>query len=146
MRPQNNIDKLIKKLDLKAGTDLDKKIHSQIDKVSATTKPNLWITFPKNKIMRFAAVIAVVILAFYLGIAYKGKSHQKQLDYLAAELNLKSSVELMSYISLSRAFRDGDMEALDKQLKIAEKKTGSGLRERITIDQLICEFDDCDKI
>ena len=146
MRPQNNIDKLIKKLDLKAGTDLDKKIHSQIDKVSVSTKPNLWITLPKNKIMRFAAMIAVVILAFYSGIAYKDRSHQKQIDQLAVELNLKSSAELMSYISLSRAFRNGDMEALDKQLKIAEKKTGSRVKTRLTIDQLICEFDDCDDL
>lgn len=146
MGPDKNIDKLIKKLDLKASTDLDQKIHSQIDKVSPSTKLNLWITFPKNKIMRFAAMIAVVILAFYSGIAYKNRSHQEQLNQLANELNLKSVAELMSYASLSKAFREGDMEALDKQLEVAEKKIKSTVKTRLTIDQLLCEFDDCDKI
>ncbi len=145
MRPKNNIDKLIKKLDLKASADLDNKIHRQIDKAQA--QPNIKPTFAKNKIMRFAAMIAVVALAFYSGIAYKDRSHQKQLDYLAVELNLKSSAELMSYISLSRAFRDGDdMELLDKHFKIADKKINSQIKTRLTIDQLICEIDDCDDL
>ena len=144
MGPDKNIDKLIKKLDLKASTDLDQKIHSEIDKVQA--QPNIKPTFAKNKMMRFAAMIAVVALAFYSGIAYKDRSHQKQLTQVAVELNLKSPAELMSYISLSRAFRDGDMELLDKHFEIADKKIGSRLKERLTIDQLICEFDDCDDL
>ena len=145
MRPKNNIDKLIKNLDLKASADLDNKIHRQIDKAQA--QPNIKPTFAKNKIMRFAAMIAVVALAFYSGIAYKDRSHQKQLDYLAVELNLKSPAELMSYISLSRAFRQGDdMELLDKYFEIADKKINSQIKTRLTIDQLMCEFDDCDDL
>ncbi len=145
MGPDKNIDKLIKKLNLKASADLDKKIHSEIDK--AQPQPNIKPTFAKNKIMRFAAMIAVVALAFYSGIAYKDRSHQKQLTQVAVELNLKSPAELMSYISLSRAFRDGDdMELLDKHFEIADKKINSRLKTRLTIDQLICEFDDCDKL
>ncbi len=142
MGPEN-IDKLIKNINLKASPSLDKKIHAEIDKA----KPNIKPTFAKIKIMRFAAMIAVVFLAFYSGIAYKNRSHQEQIVQIATELNLKSPAELMSYISLSRAFRDGDdMELLDKHFEIANKKMNSRLKTRLTIDQLMCEFDDCDDL
>ncbi len=144
MGPQN-IDKLIKNINLKASPGLDKKVHAEIDKVQA--QPNIKPTFAKIKIMRFAAMIAVVFLAFYSGIAYKNRSHQEQLTKIADELNLKSTAELMSYISLSRAFRDGDdMELLDKHFEVANKKMNSRSKTRLTIDQLICELDDCDKL
>lgn len=139
---QQNIDKLIKNINLNTSPGLDNKIHAQIDKAKPIIKP----TFAKNKIMRFAAMIAVIALAFYSGIAYKNRAHQEQLTDLAAELNLRSTAELMSYISLSKAFRQGDMEALDKQFEIADKKTTSNTKTRLTVDQLICEFDDCDKL
>jgi len=141
MRPQN-IDKLIKNIDLKASPGLDNKIHTQIDKAQPNIKP----TFAKIKIMRVAAMIAVVALAFYAGIVYKNRAHKQQLTKIAKDLNLSSASELTSYASLSKAFRDGDMEALDKQFKIADKKMSSRLKTRLTIDQLICEFDECNDL
>ena len=136
------IDKLIKNINLNASPDLDNKIHAQIDKA----RPNIKPTFAKNKIMRFAAMIAIAFLAFYSGIAYKNRAHQEQLAEVATELNLRSTAELMSYISLSRAFRQGNgTEALDKQLEIADKKTIK-TKTRLTIDQLLCESDDCDEL
>jgi len=61
MGPQNNIDKLIKKLDLKASTDLDQKIHSEIDKTPAQ-QPNIWRIIMKNRITKIAAVAAIIIV------------------------------------------------------------------------------------
>lgn len=69
MGPKNNIDKLIKKLDLKASTDLDNKIHRQIDKALARPKktqpvqqPNIWRILMNSKTTKFAAAAAVICI------------------------------------------------------------------------------------
>ncbi len=75
-----NIDKLIKKLDLKASTDLDQKIHSQIDNALARPKktqpaqqPNIWKLIVKSKMTKITTA-AVIIMAVLIGINQFGGS------------------------------------------------------------------------
>jgi len=72
MRPSDNINELIKKLQLKASAELDKRVHDDIsrglaksDKTeSAVSQPDLWRPIAKWRITKLAAavVIAVVVV------------------------------------------------------------------------------------
>lgn len=81
MRPADNINELIKKLKLKAGTDLDRRVHDDIsmalaesDKIkSAITQPYIGRTIMKNPITKLAAA-AVIIVAVLVGITQFGGS------------------------------------------------------------------------
>ena len=71
MRPAENINELIKKLQLKASTDLDKRVHQDISKAlaesdktkSALLEPNTWRTIMKNPITKLAAAAVIVVAA-----------------------------------------------------------------------------------
>ena len=76
MRPADNINGLIKKLKLKASTDLDKRVHDEIsmalaesDKTkSAVTQPKIGRTIMKSPIVKLAAaavIIALVVLGLF---------------------------------------------------------------------------------
>ena len=81
MRPTDNINKLIKKLHVKAGPELDSRVHDDISKAlaeskqieSALKKPNIWRIIMKNKTTKLAAV-AVIIIAVLIGINQFGGS------------------------------------------------------------------------
>ena len=69
MKPAENINKLIKKLNLKASSELDQKVHNEISKTlaesektkSAPSKPNTWRIIMTNKITKLAAAAAIII-------------------------------------------------------------------------------------
>jgi len=75
MRPAENINELIKKLQLKASTDLDKRVHQDISKAlaepdktkSAFTQPNIGRTIMKSPITKLAAA-AVIVIAVLISI------------------------------------------------------------------------------
>jgi len=81
MRPTDNINQLIKKLQLKASADLDKRVHNEISKApaklnrkeSAVTQPNIWSNIMKNRITKLAAAAAIIITVL-IGIHYLGGS------------------------------------------------------------------------
>jgi hypothetical protein len=50
----------------------------------------------------------------------------------------------MSVVSLNKAFRDGGMKGMEKQFDTTERKIKP--ESRLTIDQLICELEKCEKI
>jgi hypothetical protein len=81
MKPADDIHKLVRKLQLKASTDLDRRVHNDIDLVlaesqkteSAVTQPNIWRIIMKSPITKVAAVAAIIIATF-IGIKYFGGS------------------------------------------------------------------------
>jgi len=81
MKPADNISELIKKLQLKASADLDKRVHDDISAAlaksqkteSARTEPNIWRTIMKSRITKLAAA-AVIIIAILIGVHYLGGS------------------------------------------------------------------------
>jgi len=70
MKPTDNIDKLIKKLQTKASAELDKRVHSEISKALAETKktqsakpgPNIRKIIMRNKIIKVVAVVLITIV------------------------------------------------------------------------------------
>jgi len=81
MRPADNIDKLIKKLALKASAELGERVHGDISRAleksektkSALVQPNMWRIIMKNRITKLA-VAAVIIIAAVLSITFLDKS------------------------------------------------------------------------
>jgi len=75
MRPIDNIHESIKKLQLKASAELDKRVHDDISAAlaesekteSAHTEPNIWRTIMKSPITKLAAA-AVIIIAVLIGV------------------------------------------------------------------------------
>jgi len=106
----------------------------------------MWRTIVKSRITQLAAVVAIVLAACWLTVSDRGELEQQETNGLAVAVISKTPAELVSAISLSMVFRDGDMEAMEKQFDKAEKKVRPGLKERITIEQLICELEECEEI
>ena len=77
MKPSDNVNELIKKLHLKASTDLDKRVYEDISRGlaksestrSAVAQPDIWRAILKTKTARFAAA-AVVALVVIGGITF----------------------------------------------------------------------------
>ena len=98
--------------------------------------------FIRSKIAKLA-VAAVIIFA--ISLFFVGHDREKQIESYTKEV--KSPAELMTLISINIAFRDGGIEAVEKQFDMAEKKVRPMLKERVTLDQLICELEgNCEEI
>ena len=75
MRPADDLHKSIKKLQLKASAELDKRVHDDISAAlaesekteSAIRQPNIWRTIMKSRITKLAAA-AVIIVAVLIGV------------------------------------------------------------------------------
>jgi len=78
MRPSDNIHKLIKKLQLKASAELDKRIHDNISRAlaesdmtkSAAVQPNIWRTIMKSRITKLAAAAVIIIAALIINFQF----------------------------------------------------------------------------
>jgi hypothetical protein len=78
MRPADNINELIRKLKLKASTDLDRRVHDDIsmalaetDKTkSAVTQPNIWRTIMKSRTSKLAAAAVIIIAALIINYQF----------------------------------------------------------------------------
>ncbi len=100
-------------------------------------KPLHLKTIVKSKITKLAAA-AVIVLAIGLFLVERNPKEQpeSQIETKVA----KSPAELLTLASLNFAYRTGGMDAAEKLFDKAEKKVSPGLKERITIEQLICEL------
>jgi len=76
MRPADNIHNQIKKLQLKASADLDKRVHDEISQALAHSEKiepahaelTAWRTIMKSRMTKWAAAAAVIIIAVIVGI------------------------------------------------------------------------------
>ncbi|MCP4609216.1 MAG: hypothetical protein GY845_10935 [Planctomycetes bacterium] len=81
MRPADNINELIKKLQLKASAELDKKVHDDISAAltesektkSVLAEPNIWRIIMKSKTSKLAAA-ALIIIAMFFGLNFFNKT------------------------------------------------------------------------
>ena len=147
MRPQNNIDKLIKKLDLKASADLNKKIHSQIDNTLAEQKDsqpaqqlNIWRIIMKSKPIRFAAA-AVILVMVSLFLTLHGIIEQPR-DYMPPNVASNPS-EMMTMKSLAFAYRRGGVGAVEEMCDKAYSIVGPW-QTTISIQELFEESNNQD--
>jgi ankyrin repeat protein len=80
MRPTEDINKIIKKLHLKASANLDKRVHDRISGAQAKPEykqatympPNIWRNIMKNPITKLAAAAAIVIAVISISHYFTG--------------------------------------------------------------------------
>jgi hypothetical protein len=82
MKPKNDINRLIKKLNLKASAELDRRVHNDISKAMTEPEPvvagpTIWRFIMKGGAMRLA-VAAAVIVAFGFGFFIGQQSKKSQ--------------------------------------------------------------------
>ena len=149
MRPTEKIEKLVRKFEIDVNTPKDQKTLDELLQAHANSKRAMQSAAPTNmwRIIKFAAAAVVVVLtACWFIMSDRGEPKQHQTNRPVVAANPKTPVELVSVISLNMVFRDGGMKAMEKQFDIAEQKVKPGLKERVTISQLICELENCEKI
>jgi len=147
MRPTEKIEKLVRKFEIDVNARKDQKTLDELLQAHANSKRARQSAAPANmwRIIKFAAAAVVVVLAAcWFIMSDRGEPKQHQTNRPAVAANPKTPVELVSVISLNMVFRDGGMKAMEKQLDKAERKIKPELR--LTIDQLICELEECEKI
>lgn len=102
-----------------------------------------WRIIAKSGITQVAVVLIVLSAICLLTLSDKGETEQHEAAGLEIAVISETPAELVSVIALNMAFRDGGMQAIEKQFDKAEKKVKPGLKTRLTVDQLICELDGC---
>ena len=108
---------------------------SRAAKRDSSHQPTILKVILKSPITKIAAA-AVIILAVSFLSTHQDPDKQEQPEI--AEVT-KSPVEMMTAISLERAFRRGGIEAVEEQCKQAFKPIGT--RPRISsIKQILAEF------
>ena len=151
MRPEENIEKLIKNINIDTNADTDKAVLNDIlralenskTKTSANIQRSIWVIVVKSRIAQVAAVLIVLSAICLLTLSDRGGLEQHETTGLEVAVISKTPSELVSAITLNRAFRDGGMRAMEKQFDKAEKKVKPELKKRLTVDQLICELNGC---
>jgi len=80
MKPADDIHKLIRKLQLKASADLDRRVHNDIFTAlaesqkteSAVTQPNIWRIIMKSPVTKLAVAAAIIVAVGIVGHYYTG--------------------------------------------------------------------------
>jgi len=154
MKSESEIERLAKKIRFSPNAAADERIltsaeaalEKSIKAKPAALQPNIWRTVARSRIAQIAAVLIVLSAICLLTLSDRGELEQQETDGPVVAVRSKTPAELVSAISLNMVFRDVDMEAMEKQFDEAEKKVKPGLKERLTIDQLICELEECEEI
>ena len=149
MRPEK-IEKLIRKINVIPDVEMDRRILGDALQSQEESKKikAAFIYLSKWKLISRLAVAAVVLIAvvWFVISSTKEPILQKHQKTVAAVEPQKSPAELTSVISLNMAFREGGMKAVERQFQKAGKKVCSKPKERLTIEQLLCELDECEEI
>ena len=109
MRRRENIEKIIKKFDVTVNPERDQKIFNQLQKAQATSKQSisvfsvidLWRIIMRNKLTKFAAAAAVIIIAVLIGINKFGGSIDGASVAFAEVLENISNVRSVVYKEIS---------------------------------------------
>jgi hypothetical protein len=138
-----DIEKRIKNVNIVIDSERNKKVFSNILQAFEKSKakelppagPNIWRTISRSPITKIAAA-AVIILGVSFFSTHQDPDKQEQPGIAEAT---KSPVEIMTAISLERAFRRGGIKAVEEQCKQAFKPIRPWL-ESSSINQILAEF------
>ena len=146
MRPIEKIEQLVKKFDVQTNEKKDKAVFSSILKAQENSKKARKHAVDVNMRQRIKFVAAAAVIFLVCLFTIRDANHRQDTKPTAVELKSKTPAGLMTVISLNMAFRNGDMQALQNRLNEAERKLKPVPEKRITVNQLICELNERDKI
>lgn len=81
MKPKDDINKLIKKMQIKASAELDRRVHNDISEALAESKPTI-----VGPIVWKLAVAATIIIAFGIGFSIGQRSKPAQLTIYSLDV------------------------------------------------------------
>jgi hypothetical protein len=127
------------------GSDTDKRIlddsfaamDETIQAKSADGSPNVWKTIVRSRMTKVAAAAAVIILAIGFLAIYQRPGEQLSTDH-PSQVAIPPA-EMLTYASLTIAYRQGGFEALDKQCEQAFELLGPR-PEALSPQELLAEF------
>jgi len=108
---------------------------SRAAKGDSVRRPNILKVILKSPLTKIAAA-AVIILAVSFFSTHQDPGEQERPKIVEVT---KSPVEMVTAISLERAFRRGGIEAVEKQCKQAFKPIGPQPRS-LSVEQILAEF------
>lgn len=143
MRPTNQIEKRIKNVNVVVNARTNKRVFSCISeafdkskgKKPAATKPNVRKIIMKSRITKLAAAAVIVIAVGFLVIHTRPRP-QTRTD--GASQAAKTPGEMLTVLSLNIAYRQGGMDAVEKQYEKAFKILGPRLTS-ISVQDLLAE-------
>ncbi len=144
MRPTKGIEKRIKNVNIVIDSESNKRVFSNIlqafEKSTAkdlapTDQLNIWRMIFRNPLTKLAAA-AVIIMAVSFFSTHQDPGKQEQPKIVEVK---KSPIEMMTAISLERAFQRGGIEAVEKQCKQAFKPIGPRPGS-LSVEQILAEF------
>ncbi|MHC4533653.1 MAG: hypothetical protein ACYS6K_06855 [Planctomycetota bacterium] len=143
MKSTKNIEKRIKNVNIVIDSERNKKVFSNIlqgfEKSKARefipTGPNIWRTILKSPITKIATAAVIILTVSFLS-THQNPSKQKHTEITGIT---KSPVEMMTSISLERAFRRGGIEAVENQCEQALKLLGTRT-DGLSSQELLSEF------
>ena len=143
MSSTKNIEKRIKNVNIFIDSERDKKVFSNIlqafekskAKELAPTGPNIWRMILKSPLVKIAVAVGIIIALSFLSTH---RAPDKQKPSKISEVKT-SPVEMMTAISLERAFRRGGLEALENQCDQALKLLGTRTAS-FSSQELLSEF------
>jgi hypothetical protein len=110
---------------------------------SPTRQPSIWRTVRHSPITKLAAAAVIIVGIGLLAVLVHRRPGEKVDTTMVSEVS-KSPVEMMTAISLERAFRRGGIEAVEDQCRKAFRPLG--LRPRsLSFEQILAEFNGNDK-
>ncbi len=145
MRPTKDIEKRIKNVNIVIDSESNKRVFRNIlqafEKSTAkdlapADQPNIRKMIFRNPLTKLAAA-AVIILAISFFIAPQGPN--EQADTTTVSKVTKSPVEMMTALSLERAFRRGGIKAVENQCEQALKLLGPRTAS-LSSKELLSEF------
>ena len=143
MKSTKKIEKRIKNVNIVIDSERSKKVFSNIlqafekskAKEFSPTGPNIWRIISRSPLTKIAAAAMIILGVSFFSI-HRNPSKQEQPNIMEVT---KSPVEIMTAISLERAFRRGGIEAVEKQCKQAFQPLG--LRSRnLSVEQILTEL------
>ncbi len=154
MKPTEDIEKLIKNIEIDTNARMDQAVLDDVLRAlekskkakSPASQPSIWRIIAKSPIIKIAAIVVVALAVCLLTVSDRGELEQQQTNGPLVAMRYETPAELVSVISLNMVFRDGNMEAMEKQFDKAENKVKPGLKTRLTVEQLIRELERCEKI
>jgi hypothetical protein len=129
VRSTEDIEKRIKNVNIVIDSERNKKVFSNIlqafkkskAREYASTGPNIWTIISRSPLTKIAAVVVIILaLSFFSTHQDPGEQEQPQITEVT-----KTPVEMMTALSLERAFRRGGIEAVENQCEQALKLLGT---------------------
>ena len=144
MRPTEDIEKRIKNVNIVIDSESNKRVFRNIlqafqkstaKDLAPANQPNIWRMIFRNPLTKLAAA-AVIIVTISFFIAPQGPDEQADTTVSKAT---KSPVEMMTALSLERAFRRGGIKAVENQCEQALKLLGPRTAS-LSSQELLSEF------